>query len=53
MKEIFVETAEEFENLQVEYNLEDLGMSGQHPGFHWLQDDRAEVAVYYKSNIFE
>ena len=53
MKEIFVESAEQLEELEVEYNLEDCGMSGQHPSYHWLQDDEAEVAVYYDSKIFE
>lgn len=53
MREIFVETVEELEDLEVEFNLEDCGMSGQYSGYHWLQDDDAEVAVYYNSNIFE
>lgn len=39
---------EEFEDLEAEYNLEDCGMSGTHVGYHWFQDDAAEVAVYVK-----
>lgn len=53
MREIFVKSAEELEGLEVEFNLEDNGMSGQYPEYHWLQDDEAEVAVYYKASIFE
>jgi hypothetical protein len=48
MKELFVTTLEELEELQCEYNLEDCGMSGQHYGWQWLQDDETEVAVYFK-----
>lgn len=47
MKEIFVNW-EELEELEVKYNLEDCGMSGKHPGYHWYQDDEAEVSVYVK-----
>lgn len=53
MREIFVESAEQLEELETEYNLEDCGMSGRDPSYHWLQDDEAEVAVYYNSKIFE
>jgi len=53
MKEIFVENKEQLEELEAEYNLEDFGMSGRYPSYHWLQDDEAEVAVYYDSKIFE
>lgn len=53
MREIFVENAGELEELEVKFNLEDNGMSGQYPEYHWLQDDEAEVAVYYKLSIFE
>lgn len=53
MKEVFVKSAEELNELEVKYNLEDCGMSGQYPSCHWLQDDEAEVAVYYDSKIFE
>ena len=49
MREIFVKTIEELENLQEEYNLEDCGSSGKHIGYHWYQDDEAGVAVYYKA----
>ena len=48
MKELFVTTLEELEELECEYNLEDNGMSGKHDGFHWYQDDEAQVAVYFK-----
>lgn len=48
MKEIFVTTVEEMEELEIEYNLEDCGMSGLHIGWHWMQDDEEEVAVYVK-----
>lgn len=53
MREIFVKSREELEELEVEFNLEDCGMSGQHYGFHWLQDDEAGVTVYYENKIFE
>ena len=48
MKEIFITTDEEFLNVMCEYNLEDCGMSGRYPGWHWFQDDDAEVAIYVK-----
>ncbi|WP_394918998.1 hypothetical protein [uncultured Robinsoniella sp.] len=48
MNEIFVETIEELEELEAMYNLEDCGMSGLYPGYHWYQDDEAEVVVYCK-----
>ena len=48
MKELFVSTLEELEELECEYNLEDNGMSGKHDGFHWYQDDEAGVALYFK-----
>ena len=48
MKELFVNTLEELEELECEYSLEDNGMSGKHDGFHWYQDDEAGVAVYFK-----
>ncbi|MBP3460355.1 MAG: hypothetical protein J6K58_14190 [Lachnospiraceae bacterium] len=47
MKTLFV-TWEEFEELECEYNLEDCGMSGMYVGYHWFQDDDAEIAVYVK-----
>jgi len=47
MKEIFA-TWEEFEELEIEYNLEDCGMSGKYPAYHWYQDDAAQVVVYVK-----
>lgn len=47
MTNLFV-NFEELENLECEYNLEDCGMSGQFPGYHWFQDDEAEIAVYVK-----
>ena len=48
MKELFVKSVEELEELECEYNLEDCGMSGKHYGFHWYQDDEQQVAVYFK-----
>lgn len=48
MKEIFVTTLEELEEMECEHNLEDCGMSGQYIGHHWYQDDEAEVSVYFK-----
>lgn len=48
MKEIFVTSREELENLECEYNLEDCGMSGKYYGWYWSQDDEAGVAVYCK-----
>ena len=48
MREIFVTTLEELEEMECEYNLEDCGMSGLYPDHHWMQDDEAEVAVYVK-----
>jgi hypothetical protein len=53
MKEVFVESSEQLEELETVYNLEDCGMSGKYPDYHWLQDDENGIAVYYKSNIFE
>lgn len=52
MNEIFVNSIEELEELEVEYNLVDCGMSGQYPGYHWMHDDDSEVSVYYGSDIF-
>jgi hypothetical protein len=52
MKEIFVETVEELEEMEQQYNLEDNGMSGKYNGMHWLQDDEEQVAVYYSNSIF-
>jgi hypothetical protein len=51
--EIFAKTEEELSELEVKHNLEDCGMSGRYPEMHWLQDDKASVAVYYNSKIFE
>ena len=51
-KEIIATTGEELEALEIEYDLEDCGMSGSHIGMHWLSDDEAEVDVYFSSNIF-
>lgn len=47
MKEIFA-TWEEFEDLEVKYNLEDCGMSGRYPDHHWYKDDESGIAVYVK-----
>lgn len=51
MKQIFVTDLEQLQELEERYNLEDCGMSGQHYGWHWLQDDEARIAVYFKHNI--
>lgn len=48
MKNIFVSTLEELEEMEIEYNLEDCGMSGINSHGHWYCDDEAEVNVYYK-----
>lgn len=48
MKELFIKSDDEFLDLQCEYNLEDCGESGKYPGWHWYQDDEAEIAVYTK-----
>lgn len=48
VKEIFVKNLETFENLECEYNLEDCGMSGMYHGWHWYNDDSANVSVYLK-----
>ena len=50
-KEFFVESEEEMENYEVEYNLEDGGMSGLHDGWHWFYDDNAEIDVYFKNKL--
>lgn len=51
-KIIIVETVEEFENLEIEYNLEDCGMSGSHPDCHWYADDDAKVDIYVPNKIY-
>ena len=51
-KIIMVETVEEFENLEIEYNLEDCGMSGLHPDCHWYADDVAKVDIYVPNKIY-
>lgn len=48
MEERFVTSLEEFEELQIEYNLEDCGYSGTYFNWKWFQDDEAELAVYVK-----
>lgn len=48
MKELFVTTLDELQDLELEYNLEDCGMSGKYYGWHWYQDDEQQVAVYFK-----
>lgn len=48
MEEIFVTNLEELQDLECEYDLEDCGMSGLYNGWHWLQDDESNVAVYFK-----
>lgn len=49
MKKLFITNSEELEELECEYNLENCGCSGQYPGWTWLQDDDAEVVVYFKN----
>ena len=51
--EIIVNSLQELEELEIEYNLEDCGMSGCHVGMHWLCDSESDVNVYYSNNIFE
>lgn len=46
-KEIFANW-EQFDQLEIDYNLEDYGMSGLYYGYHWFQDDQAGIAVYVK-----
>lgn len=46
--ELFVTTLEELEDMEMQYNLEDGGMSGLHIGWHWYYDDEAGVDVYFK-----
>lgn len=46
MEKIFCETERKFEEMQRRYNLEDCGMSGLYPEYHWYQDANANVAVY-------
>ena len=48
MKKIFITDLEELQEKECKYNLEDCGMSGDYPDYHWLQDDDADVAIYYK-----
>ena len=48
MEERFVTSLEEFEELQIEYNLEDCGYSGAYYNWYWFQDDEADLAVYVK-----
>ncbi|MDO4504213.1 MAG: hypothetical protein Q4B84_03640 [Clostridia bacterium] len=48
MEEIFVTNLEEFEQLEIDYNLECCGYSGKYFNWEWFQDDEAELAVYVK-----
>lgn len=45
---IFVTDEQEMDDLMVQYNLEDNGMSGCYLGYHWYSDDEADVNVYFK-----
>lgn len=46
MEKIFCETEEKFCEIQRRYDLEDCGISGLYPEYHWYQDSNANVAVY-------
>lgn len=46
MEKIFCETEEKFREIQRRYDLEDCGVSGLYPEYHWYQDSNANVAVY-------
>ena len=46
MEKIFCETEEKFCEMQRRYDLEDCGISGLYPEYHWYQDSNANVAVY-------
>ena len=46
MEKIFCETEEKFCEMQRRYDLEDCGVSGLYPEYHWYQDSNANVAVY-------
>lgn len=48
MKELFITSLEDLEELDIRYYLEDCGMSGKYYGWHWFQDDAADVSVYLK-----
>lgn len=48
MEILLVTTVEGLEDLQALFNLEDCGMSGNRPGWHWFQDDDAQLTVYFK-----
>lgn len=48
MEDIFVTNLEAYEELEIEYDLQDNGMSGDHIGWHWYSDDKAGVNVYLK-----
>lgn len=37
---------EDFEDLSIKYNLEDCGMSGTYPGYHWFVDDETKINIY-------
>lgn len=46
MEKIFCENDRKFEEMKRIYDLEDCGMSGLYPEYHWYQDANANVAVY-------
>lgn len=46
MEKIFCETEEKFCEMQRRYDLEDCGVSGLYPEYHWYQDANANVTVY-------
>lgn len=39
-------TWDDFDNLEIQYNLENCGMSGFYIGKHWFCDDSERVNVY-------
>ena len=45
MEKIFCETDEKFCEIQRKYDLEDCGISGLYPEYHWYRDRNANVEV--------
>lgn len=51
MEKMFCKSELEFLEMERQYNLEDCGMSGLYPDYHWYQDANANVAVYIKRSV--
>ena len=47
MEEYFA-TWEEYEDLSLDFNLIDMGMSGKYYGYHWFQDELKNINIYVK-----